>query len=619
MYKYLGKLSSVEELKKLNNKQLAVLSEEIRDALVNTVSENGGHLASNLGIVELTIALHRVLDTPKDKIVWDVGHQSYVHKILTDRYEKMNTIRKMDGLSGFSNPGESRYDSSYSGHASASLSTALGMSEARKFSSEKYEIATVIGDGALTGGLAFEALNNIGNLKSKMLIVLNDNEMSISENIGALSTFLSKARTNKKYTSSKRKLIQKIKNMPGGGQKLMQRLRNIKRRIKMIVEPFNIFEQLGITYLGPVNGHDIEDMEEIFRRALSLDEPVLVHVITKKGKGYAPAEELPQVFHGVGPFDKKTGKIEKKQESYSDVFGKTMCAEAQENERLIVISPAMVPGSGLNNFAKEFPKRMYDVGIAEGHAVTFAAGIANGGGIPVVSIYSSFMQRAYDNLIHDVAIGNYHVVFAVDRAGIVAGDGATHQGMFDISFLTSVPNMTLLAPSSFSELEKMLLYALNEHNAPIAIRYPRGSEIEKINNGEFCLSKAATVRKGSDITILAEGQSVSMAIKTAEILEKQGISAEVIDARTVKPLDFDTVFESAQKTGSLYTLEENLRRGGMGEMVAAEAKERNLGFNMKIKAIEDEFIKHGTISELNDYYGFTAEKISVDIERMLRA
>ncbi len=619
MYKYLGQPDSLNQLKKLNDEQLAVLCDEIRDKLVNTVSQNGGHLASNLGVVELTVALHRVLNSPEDKIVWDVGHQSYVHKMLTDRFDRMDTIRCMNGLCGFSNPSESEYDATYSGHASASLSAAAGIAAARDNGGENYEIATVIGDGALTGGLSFEALNNIGQLHSKMLIILNDNEMSIAENVGAMSTFLAKARTNRKYTSSKRKLVQKISNMRGGGKKLLKALRKVKRSVKSALGQNMFFEQLGITYLGPVNGHNIRDMEYLFRRALSLDEPVLVHVITKKGKGYVPAEDSPQVFHGVGPFEVETGEQAKKRESYSDIFGKTMCEMAEKNNSLAIITPAMIPGSGLKQFAKKFPDKIYDVGIAEGHAVTFAGGIAAGGGTPVVSIYSSFLQRAYDNLIHDVAIGGYHVVFAVDRAGIVAGDGATHQGVFDISYLTSIPKLTLLSPSSYSELEKMLMYAVNVHNGPIAIRYPRGRERMVIDNGEFVLSKASVIKSGSDVTILAEGQSVSVAVDAAELLLKKGICAEVIDARTIKPVDFETVFESAVKTGNLYTVEENLKRGGMGEMVAAEAKIRNLKFNLKIKAVDDEFVTHGTISELNEFYGFTAEKIALDVERMLKS
>jgi len=618
MYRYVDKIESPADIKKLNSEQLSLLCEEIREHLISSVSQNGGHLASNLGVVELTVALHRVLNCPEDKLIWDVGHQSYVHKILTGRCKSLETIRQMGGLSGFCCPKENEYDSSYTGHASTSLSTAAGLAESRKLSGENYNIATVIGDGAFTGGLAFEALNNIGNLKPKMLIILNDNEMSIAENVGSFSKFLSKARTSKKYTSSKRKLIEKF-SKKSSGQKFLRFLRKIKNKLRSAVEPNLLFEQFGITYLGPVNGHNIKDMEELFFRALTLDEPVLVHVITKKGRGYAPAEEMPQKFHGVGPFEKTTGIVESKSGSFSEVFGEKLCVLAEKNDKIIAITPAMIPGSGLSKFEGLFPDRLYDVGIAEGYAVTFAGGIAIGGGIPVVSIYSTFLQRAYDNLIHDVALGNYHVVFAIDRAGLVGGDGATHQGLFDISYLTAVPNMTLLSPSSYSELEKMIDYAINEHSGPIAIRYPRGRSYLDIDNGCFELSRASVVLEGSDVTIVAEGQSVATAVKSAEILETKGIKAEVIDIRTIKPMDYDTVFKSALKTGNIFCIEENLKRGGMGEMIASEIKLRNMDIKMQIKAIEDEFVVHGSISDLNKKYGFTPEQISDDIERMLNS
>ncbi len=617
MKKYLDKINSPADLKKLGKEEIPVLCSEIRELLINSVSKSGGHLAGNLGVVELTVAVHRVLQAPKDKIVWDVGHQSYVHKILTGRKDELDTLRTLGGLSGFCSPDESEYDTTFTGHASSSLSVAAGIAAARDISGEDYTVAAVIGDGAFTGGLAFEALNNIGNLRSKMLIILNDNEMSIAENVGSFSAFLSRARTNPKYTASKRKIVEKIKSMPGDGKKLMQALQNIKRHIKWMVTPNLLFEQFGVTYLGPVNGHSVEDMEDLLRRAMTLDEPVLVHVITKKGKGYSPAEKRPQVFHGVGPFDKSTGELEKKKASFSDAFGKKLCTLCEKNDKIVAITPAMIPGSGLLEFLENYPERLYDVGIAEGHAVTFAGGLARGGLIPVTVIYSSFMQRAYDNLICDVALANYHVVFAVDRAGLVAGDGATHQGMFDISYLTSIPNMTLLSPSCYRELEKMLDYAVNNHNGPIAIRYPRGQEKTDIDNGEFLPGRASIVREGTDVTIASEGQSVYTALCAAQILGEKGISAEVIDVRSIKPIDFDTVFKSSRKTGYLYTIEENLRRGGMGEMLSSYAKESLEPFKVKIKAIEDTFVSHGTISELNEKYGFTAEKIALDIERML--
>lgn len=618
MYRYVDKIESPADIKKFNNEQLELLCQEIRDHLINSISQHGGHLASNLGVVELTVALHRVLNCPVDKLVWDVGHQSYVHKILTGRSKNLESIRQLDGLCGFCSPKENEYDSSYTGHASTSLSTAAGLAEARRLNGETYNIATVIGDGAFTGGLAFEALNNIGNLKSKMLIILNDNEMSIAENVGSFSNFLSKARTSKNYTSSKRKISEKL-NKRKSGQKILGFLRKIKNFLKSAVEPNLLFEQFGITYLGPVNGHSIKDMEELFRRALTLDEPVLVHVITKKGRGYLPAEEMPQKFHGVGPFEKDSGKIESKAGSFSEVFGQKLCNIAEKNEKIVAITPAMIPGSGLSKFAEIFPDRIYDVGIAEGYAVTFAGGIAIGGGIPVVSIYSTFLQRAYDNLIHDVALGNYHVIFAIDRAGLVGGDGATHQGLFDISYLTAVPNITLLSPSSYYDLEKMIDYAVKEHNGPIAIRYPRGRSYLDVDNGPFVLSKASVILEGTDITIVAEGQSVATAVKTADILKEKGISAEIIDVRTVKPIDYETIFNSALKTANLFCIEENLRRGGMGEMIASESKFRNIDIKIQIKAIEDEFVVHASISDLNKKYGFTPEQISEDIERMLNS
>lgn len=615
MYDLLDKIKYPEDVKALSESELKRLCSEIRDCLIDAVSERGGHLASNLGAVELTVALHRVLNTPKDKIIWDVGHQSYVHKILTGRKDKLNSLRRLDGLSGFCNPCESEYDACFTGHASASLSTALGMAQARNVTGENYNVATVIGDGAFTGGLAYEALNNIGQLKSKMLIVLNDNEMSIAENVGAFSNFLAKARTNPKYTASKRKLQETVGKLSGGEQ-IMKVLYKIKNRIKRLVEPNIFFEQMGITYLGPVDGHNIADMEELFKRALLLNEPVLVHVITKKGKGYAPAEKNPQDYHGVGPFEKEKGVLPSKK-SYSSVFGDKICRLAEENPRVAVISPAMVPGSGLLSFEKKLPKRLYDVGIAEEHAVTFAAGLSKAGAIPVAVIYSTFLQRSYDNIIHDVALGNDHVVLAVDRAGIVEGDGATHQGLFDITYLTAIPNMTVLAPSSYSELEKMLEYAVLKHEGPIAIRYPRGSEAMEIENGEFVPSVSRVVKEGNQVTVVAEGQNVSKAIFAAEILKEKGISAEVIDVRTVKPLDYDTIFNSAGKTGRLFTLESNVKKGGMGEAIAAEAKLRSLDFDMEIRAIDDEFVPHGTLDELNKKFRMLPLQIAEDIERML--
>lgn len=618
MSKFIQNIHSPKDLKKLSYTQLDMLCEEIRDTLVDVVSKNGGHLASNLGAVELTIALHRVLDTPKDKIVWDVGHQTYVHKILTGRLRELDTLRKNGGLCGFCSPSESEYDASFTGHASASLSTALGLVEARNFTKENYNVAAVIGDGSFSGGLSMEAINNIGNLKNKMLIILNDNEMSISKNVGAFSTYLAKARTNPKYTALKQKTIDMVHRMPEGDG-IYKVLKTVKTQLKKMLAPNIFFEQLGVTYLGPVDGHNIKDIEEMLKRALTLNEPVMVHVITKKGKGYPFAEKNPQIYHGIGPFDRKNGKTEEAKPSFSSVFGSEICALSEKNEKIALITPAMIQGSGLVEFSKKFPERIYDVGISEGHAVTFAAGLANGGAVPVVAIYSTFLQRAYDNMLHDVCLGNYHVVFAVDRAGFVAGDGATHQGLFDLSYLTSAPNMTVLAPSSFADLKKMLNYAVNEHKGPIAIRYPRGGEGAEIDNGEFVLSKAKILKTGVDVTIVAEGRMVCDALRAAEILDSKGINAEVIDVRTVKPIDFDTILASAQKCGKLVCIEENILRGGMGEMLASETQKRKMNPDVFLRAVPDEFVSHATDDELRERYGFTPEKIAQDIERMFNS
>lgn len=618
MYKYIDKIESPADIKNLNENQLTQLCSEIRECLISTVSDCGGHLASNLGVVELTVALHRVLDAPKDKIVWDVGHQSYVHKILTGRLNRLNTLRSDGGLCGFCSPEESEYDVCRTGHSSTSVSIALGLAQAREIREKDYKVCAVIGDGAFTGGLAFEAINNAGASKTKMLIVLNDNEMSIDENVGSFPKILARARTNQKYTASKKRVSKALLKYRRGGKAAVDFIHNLKNRIKNFVAPNLFFEELGITYLGPVDGHSIKDMEELFKRAVNYDGPVMVHVITKKGRGYLPAEEAPQKYHGVSPFEKEAGIKAETTDSFSNVFGSTLCNIAEKNKRVAAITPAMLRGSGLTSFAEKFPQRFYDVGIAESHAVTFAAGLSRGKVIPVVAIYSTFLQRGYDNVIHDVCIDNNHVVFAIDRAGLVPHDGVTHQGVFDVSFLSAIPNMTILAPSSYLELEKMLEYAINEHNGPIAIRYPRGKEEMSISNGDFAISEASVVKKGTDITLLASGSTVALCCDTADILAEQGISAEVIDARTVKPLDFDTVFKSAEKTGFVITVEENIRRGGVGEMVACEAKLRGIAAEIKIKAIDDEFIQHASLSALREKFGFLPEQIALDAERMLK-
>ena len=616
MYEYIDKIESPNDIKNLNENQLEKLCSEIRECLINTVSDCGGHLASNLGVVELTVALHRTFDAPNDKIVWDVGHQSYVHKILTGRLNRLNTLRSDGGLCGFCSPEESEYDVCRTGHSSTSVSMALGLAQAREIRGKDYKVCAVIGDGAFTGGLAFEAINNAGASKTKMMIVLNDNEMSIDENVGSFPKILAKARTSPKYTASKKKVSSALLKYQHGGKTAVNFIHNIKNRIKNFVAPNLFFEELGITYLGPVDGHSIKDMEELFERAVNYDAPVMVHVITKKGRGYLPAEESPQKYHGVSPFEKEDGLKENHADSYSRVFGSALCSIAERNKRVAAITPAMQSGSGLSAFANKFPERFYDVGIAESHAVTFASGLAHGKIIPVAAVYSTFLQRAYDNIIHDVCIDNNHVVFAIDRAGLVPYDGVTHQGIFDVSYLGAIPNMTILAPSSYLELEKMLEYAINEHNGPIAIRYPRGKEEMSISNGEFILSRASIVKKGKDITLVGAGSTVALCCDAADILAENGISAEVIDIRTIKPLDFDTIFESADKTGVVISVEENIRRGGVGEMIVCEAKHRGINAKIEIKAINDEFIQHASLGALREKLGFMPEQIAGDAERM---
>ena len=614
MEKLIDKVTGRESLMKLNTEQMYTLAQEMRECIIDSVAKNGGHLASSLGAVELTIALHRVLRLPSDKIVWDVGHQSYAHKILTGRRAELNSLRKMGGECGFCDPDASEYDSYTSGHTSTSLSLALGAACARDSLGEKYNVAAVIGDGALSGGLAMEALNNIGQEQKKMLIILNDNEMSISENVGAMSNYLTRARTSAGYVKSKRGIDSALEKIPKYGKGIADFVRNAKEHVKYLVSPGILFEELGVTYLGPIDGHDIRGMEELFRRAIKLEEPVLVHVVTKKGKGYAPAEKEPQKYHGVSPFDKEEGVSENAAETYSSVFGDEISAIARENSKVAVITPAMTLGSGLVGFSKEFPKRFYDVGIAEGHAVTFAAGLAGCSMVPVVSLYSTFAQRAYDSIIHDVALSNLHVVFAIDRAGLVPGDGKTHQGTFDISFFSSMPNVKILSPCSFDELRKMLRYAVNECDGPVVVRYPRGANQYVGNMGDFVLSKAALLKKGDAVTILAEGTGVPSAVKCGELLSESGIECDIINARTIQPVDIECVKKSVQKTGRLVCIDQAMRRGGMGENVIALLAQCSVNTEY-ISVSLDEYVTHGEYPEIEKRYSFDSESIAERIKK----
>lgn len=614
MEKLIDKVTGRESLMKLNTEQLKTLAGEIRECIIDSVAKNGGHLASSLGAVELTIALHRVLRLPEDKIVWDVGHQSYAHKILTGRKDAMATLRKMDGECGFCEPSASEYDSFTSGHTSTSLSLALGAACARDSLGKKYNVAAVIGDGALSGGLAMEALNNIGQEQKKMLIILNDNEMSISENVGAMSNYLTRARTSAGYVKSKKGIDSALEKIPKYGKGIADFVRNAKEHVKYLVSPGVLFEEFGVTYLGPIDGHDIRGMEELFRRAIKLDEPVIVHVVTKKGKGYTPAEKEPQKYHGVSPFDKEIGVQECAAETYSSVFGDEISAIARENSKVAVITPAMTLGSGLAGFSKEFPKRFYDVGIAEGHAVTFAAGLAGCGMVPVVSLYSTFAQRAYDSIIHDVALSNLHVVFAIDRAGLVPGDGKTHQGSFDITFFSSMPNVKILSPCSFEELRKMLRYAVNECDGPVVVRYPRGAKQYHGDMGSFSVSKAAYLKHGDALTIITEGTSVQEVVKCSEILQTSGIECDVINLRTIQPVDIECIKESVQKTGKLVCVEQAMHRGGVGENVVTLLAEKGVKTEY-ISVSLNEYVTHGEYVEIEKRYSFDAESMAERIKK----
>lgn len=620
MANLLDNINSPDDIKNLNSKELEQLSEEIRQFLINTISKTGGHLASNLGVVELTLALHRTFTSPTDKIVWDVGHQAYVHKIITGRRDKFSTLRQLGGLSGFPKFYESEHDVFDTGHSSTSISAALGMARARDLKKENYSVIAVIGDGALTAGMAFEALNDAGRCVNNFILILNDNEMSISKNVGGMSRYLSKIRTKPFYIKFKQRADKILDKTPLIGKGIKKALSKTKGFIKYLVLPGIIFEEIGFKYLGPIDGHDINNLEQVLSRAKQLKGPVFVHVCTQKGKGYSYAEQSPDIFHGVAPFKIDTGEaIVNNGSSYSKTFGEHLSALAQSDKSIVAITAAMPQGTGLDIFAENFPKRFYDVGIAEQHAVTMAAGLARNGLKPVVAIYSSFLQRAYDQVLHDVALQNLHVVFAIDRAGIVGDDGETHQGIYDISFLSHIPNMTILSPCDYNDFKTMLTYAIKEHNGPIAIRYPRGKGKDSlIPLPPLQYGKSALILKGADVTIAAAGKKVQTALQIADILKDKNISAEVIYARFIKPLDEDIIFSSAQKTGVLITIEDNAVSGGFGVNVLQAAN--NIGINnIKIKMFgyPDQFISHGTAAEIEKIYGLDAESIAKQIEQIV--
>ena len=604
----LEKINSPEDIKKLNIEEKKELSEEIRKYILEIVSENGGHLASNLGVVELTIALHSVYNFPTDKIVWDVGHQSYVHKIITGRREQLKTLRKLDGIAGFPKSKESEYDNFNTGHSSTSISAALGMARARDLKGENNDVIAGIGDGALTGGMALEALNDVGYSNTKMTVILNDNEMSISKNMGGLNMFLSKLRTKKLYKKSSISLKKMLLKVPIVGKPSVKVIQRAKRSIKQLIIPTMFFEDIGFIYLGPVDGHNIEELENILRLSKQLDKPVLVHVLTKKGKGYKIAEENPDRFHATAPFDIETGKAKKqKSDDYSKVFGEKLVELAEENPKIVAVTASMKDGTGLTKFAKEFPDRFFDVGIAEQHAVTMAAGMAKEGMVPVVPIYSSFYQRAYDQVIHDVAMQDLPVVMCVDRAGVVGADGETHQGTLDMAFFRLVPHLTIMAPKDFEEFRNMLEFAVNL-GKPVVIRYPRGGEEKSIkfeNHLKIELGKAEIVKEGENLTIIAIGKRVAKALELAEKIEKQheNLTVEVINARFLKPLDKETIKQSIVKTKKVITMEDGTEINGLGTAIEELIVEEKLqGIELEKQAWPDEFIKHGTVEQLEKIF-----------------
>ncbi len=606
----LEKVNYPEDLRKLDLQQKKQLAQELREKMIQTVSNTGGHLASNLGVVELTIALHAIFNTPIDKIIWDVGHQTYVHKMLTGRKEKLHTLRQMNGLAGFPKVTESIYDCFNTGHSSTSISVALGMARARDIKKENHKIVAVIGDGALTGGMALEALNDVGSSNTNMLVILNDNEMSISKNVGGISMLLSKLRTKGLYTNVNGKGKRTINKIPVVGEEVVKLVQKAKRGIKQFVIPKMYFEDIGFRYLGPVDGHNLEALENIFKVVKEQNGPTLVHVLTKKGKGYKPAEDSPDMFHSTSKFDVLTGeKLGKAKFDYSKVFGNKLVDLAKTNPNIVAITAAMKDGTGLRAFAKEFPQRFFDVGIAEQHAVGLAAGLAKAGMIPVVPMYSSFIQRAFDQLVHDVAILNLPVVICSDRSGIVGNDGETHQGLLDMAFTNIIPNFTIMAPKDFSELENMLEFAVNLKR-PVLIRYPRGAEELHFEAQEKIeLGKCEILQKGKEICLIGIGKFVAKAYRIADRLKEEGIQASVLNARFLKPLDEETLFEFMKKSQITITLEDASLKCGLGSEIERMAFEQNLNCEILKIGYPDEFIKHGNCQEIEQEYGLEEETI----------
>ena len=617
----LEKIQKPNDIKKIPADQLPALAEEIREFIIESLSKTGGHLASNLGVVELTIAMHRVFDLPKDKLIWDVGHQSYTHKILTGRKDGFETRRREGGISGFPKRSESDCDVFDTGHSSTSISAGVGYVRARELKKENYSVVSIIGDGALTGGMAYEALNNAASLKSNFIIVLNDNEMSITENVGGMSSYLSGLRTASAYTDFKMDVTKALNRIPGIGPGMVDAMRKTKSSIKQIIIPGMLFEDMGLTYLGPVDGHNIPQLIKTFQEAKRFEGPILVHVLTQKGRGYEPAMRHPARFHGAGPFDVKTGlPVGKSNPTYTDVFSTVMRKMGDRRKDVAAVTAAMMTGVGLKRFSNMFPDRCFDVGIAEEHAVTFAAALSLGGITPVVAIYSSFLQRAYDQIMHDVCMQNLHVVFAIDRAGLVGYDGETHHGIFDLSYLGSMPNMTILAPKNLWELSDMIKFAV-DYDGPIAVRYPRGEAYTGLKEfrAPICLGKSEVIHEGSRVALLAVGSMVKMAEEVQKQLkERMDMDAALVNARFVKPIDEELLRSFADTYELVVTLEENVKDGGFGERVLAFAEEEDLPFGVEIIALPDRFIPHGSVLYQMKQVGFTPEDICGRIEEYYR-
>ena len=614
----LDKIQKENDIKKLTDTELAELATEIRNFLVENISQTGGHLASNLGVVELTMALHLAFDLPKDKIIWDVGHQSYTHKILTGRKDGFNNLRQYGGMSGFPKTQESDCDPFNTGHSSTSISAGLGLAKAREITGEDYNVVSVIGDGALTGGMAYEALNNASSLKSNFIIVLNDNNMSISENVGGMSAYLSGFRTADSYRDLKASVLNSLNNIPVYGERMVKKIRNTKSSIKQLFVPGMFFEEMGVMYIGPIDGSNIREMKRKFEEARRVDGPVLVHVITKKGNGYPPAERHPARFHGAEPFDIETGVPVSKRvkANYTDVFATIIKKMGERDDKVVAITAAMADGTGLRRFGNVYPDRLFDVGIAEEHAVTFAAGLAKAGLKPIFAVYSSFLQRAFDQILHDVCIQDLHVVFAIDRAGLVGSDGETHQGIFDISYLSNIPNMTIMAPKNKWELSDMLKFAM-KYEHPIAVRYPRGLAYDGLKDyrAPIELGKSETIYEGSQVALLALGSMVATGQKVVSLLEKNGINASLINARFAMPFDKECIQELCAKHKLLVTMEENVQSGGFGEHVSAYIKENKIDIDVMTIAIPNAYVEHGNVDRLKQIVGIDAETI---VSRILK-